>query len=734
MRQESSSFINRRFDLIQKWTIVVIMLLMVYQWLKPLQAISDTGNITYFIGSFVAFVLIDLTLSQYKIPAILLRIVIIGFVVHNIFIDIPIIYFTWLSVAWEQISGDFHLLFTPKMLEMSPLSRTFYFMIFLSFAESILFYWLVHRKTGLWFIVLTVGYLATLDTFTPYDAGRAIIITLIAGFILLAVLHLTKMVEMFEVSQKQGRWMLNWLLSAFLVIALMMGVAFAAPKSPPSWPDPVAWIQGGTDYQEGVIGEGGGTRKIGYDDDDQYLGGPFVQDDTVVFKALVKNKHYWRGESKDIYTGHGWEKSQVENQLALSSQNGGITVPGDLFNNLKTEQVTDQVMYASRRFQMLFYGGEPKGVSEVDPSARQLIYDPLTGKLLHPTFVNQYQVQSELPVLVPDEFEKARPDYPPEITERYLQLPESLPQRVIDLAQEITADLDSPYRKAKEIEQYLQYGAFRYETEFVPVPEPDQDFVDQFLFETRAGYCDHFSSAMVVLSRAAGVPARWVKGFTAGELTGIDNATDMQAYEIKNLNAHSWVEVYIAGYGWIPFEPTKGFIQPVEIEYNFDNLDNETPDEDQQEETTGQQSGGIFWLNWVRDGLAAILKQTFNFLKNIIVILAAIMIVVVWWKRKKVHLWLIEKWYLRSPEQFRVEPGFHALVNWLHYHMKRRQQHETLREYITGLRGVDGKTKEEIEKLIRLYEEERYGKGVPGQNREVYDLLQGMIQRLRQQV
>ena len=73
---------------------------------------------------------------------------------------------------------------------------------------------------------------------------------------------------------------------------------------------------------------------------------------------------------------------------------------------------------------------------------------------------------------------------------------------------------------------------------------------------------------MIVLLRSAGIPARWVKGYTEGTLDNtLASAEGEDVYTITNDNAHSWVEVYFPEYGWIPFEPTKGFTNP----YNFIN-------------------------------------------------------------------------------------------------------------------------------------------------------------------
>ena len=118
----------------------------------------------------------------------------------------------------------------------------------------------------------------------------------------------------------------------------------------------------------------------------------------------------------------------------------------------------------------------------------------------------------------------------------------------------------------KAIERYFRRTEFTYQKWSIPYPEDEQDFVDQFLFETNRGYCDHFSTSMVVLLRSIGIEARWVKGYTSGEYIGIVNGTSM--YQITNNNAHSWVEVWFEELGaWLPFEPTKGFDIGTRIDY-----------------------------------------------------------------------------------------------------------------------------------------------------------------------
>ncbi len=116
-------------------------------------------------------------------------------------------------------------------------------------------------------------------------------------------------------------------------------------------------------------------------------------------------------------------------------------------------------------------------------------------------------------------------------------------------------------RKVEAVEQYLKTsGSFRYSKTDGHTPK-ERDYVDYFLFDSKVGYCDNFSTSMVVLLRTLGIPARWTKGFTDGIRTGTDEQGN-EEYSILNSHAHSWPEVYFPGFGWLPFEPTPSFANP----------------------------------------------------------------------------------------------------------------------------------------------------------------------------
>jgi hypothetical protein len=118
------------------------------------------------------------------------------------------------------------------------------------------------------------------------------------------------------------------------------------------------------------------------------------------------------------------------------------------------------------------------------------------------------------------------------------------------LARDLTATEPTPFDQALAIEAYLR--SFPYTLD-LPAPPQDRDVVDYFLFDLQKGYCDYYATSRVVLARAAGVPARLVIGYLSGTYD-----VDLGAYLVTEAEAHSWVEVYFPGNGWVEFEPTGG--------------------------------------------------------------------------------------------------------------------------------------------------------------------------------
>jgi transglutaminase-like putative cysteine protease len=164
-----------------------------------------------------------------------------------------------------------------------------------------------------------------------------------------------------------------------------------------------------------------------------------------------------------------------------------------------------------------------------------------------------YSVVSHRPNFDPELLRWAAEAYPAEITARYLQLPDTVTDRTRQLALELTAAYDNAFDKVTALNDHL---LAEYPYNFFPPAHPDgADAVDTFLFRDKEGICEQYVSALVVMARSLGIPARLAAGYGSGAyntLTGY--------YEVRASDAHSWAEVYFPGYGWVPFDPTPGWI------------------------------------------------------------------------------------------------------------------------------------------------------------------------------
>lgn len=135
------------------------------------------------------------------------------------------------------------------------------------------------------------------------------------------------------------------------------------------------------------------------------------------------------------------------------------------------------------------------------------------------------------------------------LRDQYTLLSDGITDRVRALAYDITKDSTNDYEKALAIEKYLRENSV-----YTLTPgrmREGYDFVDWFLFENNKGYCTYTATAMTVLLRCNGIPARYVEGYVLPEKPSKDNI-----YVVTNRYAHAWVEAYFEGFGWIPFEPT----------------------------------------------------------------------------------------------------------------------------------------------------------------------------------
>ena len=152
---------------------------------------------------------------------------------------------------------------------------------------------------------------------------------------------------------------------------------------------------------------------------------------------------------------------------------------------------------------------------------------------------------------------------PPQVLEKFRELPASVPRVIQDTARQITRDATTPFDKAVALQRFLRGPSFTYSVTAPAEHGYDgtgMEVLAKFL-EAKSGYCIHYSTAMAVMARAIGLPSRVAVGFAPGRATGVTQAGEQGGparteYSVAAQDAHAWPEIYLDGSGWIPFEPT----------------------------------------------------------------------------------------------------------------------------------------------------------------------------------
>ncbi len=282
---------------------------------------------------------------------------------------------------------------------------------------------------------------------------------------------------------------------------------------------------------------------------------------SIDHKPVQSSHLYWRSITYDQYTGSGWQTSATITSNYHAGESIFDAAPA------ASRIVTQQVNKTQTAGQMLFVTGTLLSVdSDYRIAWRTTENDNSILDLFAAAVDDQsYMAQSYVPRISQNQLYSAGSDYPEWIQQRYLSLPENTPPRIHALAAEITGNLPTAYDKVLAIQSYLR--RFPYSLD-IPAPPAGRDAVDFFLFSLRRGYCDYYASAMVVLARSAGLPARLVSGYATGAYDAENNQ-----YIVTEADAHSWSEIYFPGYGWVEFEPTAArsiFERPEEIGQNWD--------------------------------------------------------------------------------------------------------------------------------------------------------------------
>ncbi len=321
---------------------------------------------------------------------------------------------------------------------------------------------------------------------------------------------------------------------AIPIAVLVLAVSWSLPSPIPTWShdfqDPIALLVG--------------NRYAPNPDSELLLSGSFHPSNQLVMSITTdrpKIHPYWRLAVFSQYDGHAWTAPRGDSRTL--SPNSALTQLPPEGNDAVSAVVTVKSFAQS-----LVFPGTPLSVNlgsrPTYPTGSPQPSFVLASRTLSPG--SSYHVTGVLAPIgdATSAGGSAEPLAP------YLQLP-SEPSRVLVLAQQLVSGVFSPTAQVDRLVHFLRdSGHFWYDTS--AGSPSDRDAVDDFLFHSRRGYCNQFATTLAVLAREVNLPSRLVSGYVSGQEQG-------GTFTVRQRDAHSWVEIYLEGQGWVTVDPTPGF-------------------------------------------------------------------------------------------------------------------------------------------------------------------------------
>ncbi|EKN62679.1 transglutaminase [Neobacillus bataviensis LMG 21833] len=717
---------KRNFPSFLLYTLCFFLL---WEWLRPVEQLTNTGK----IETFILFLLMSIAVSFFGLKKIwqsLIKFLFILISIKRFYYDESFFQLSWLKSFIVDIANNLGLLVGKQWNDLSDEFRTLLFFILLWLMVYLIDYWLLKRKRIFIFFFMTLVYITVLDTFTPYSAKAAIVRTVLAGFAVMGILTFLRIIKKENVNCEPG-FFRKWMAPLVVMIAVSVAVGITAPKAAPKWPDPVPFFTAKNPKDGTGGGNGAGPQRIGYGTNDEALGGPFIADSSPVFTYEADRKNYWKMETKDMYTGKGWNAS---GSTPTSYKQEDLVPVYSIPDTVETIKETALVsIHEKYRYNLIMY---PAGIQKIltiqpsDPNGNRFVVDTTNERISFysheqmPIVPKTFSIDYEVPKYMEKDLKQTTSmDSSPYFYQQFTFLPEGLPPRIKDLAVEITAGKLNWFDKAKAVESYFSNAGFTYDQKNVAVPGTNDDYVDQFLFETKRGYCDNFSTSMAVMLRTLGIPTRWVKGYTGGDFLKYSaDDSSKQYYEVTNNNAHSWVEVFFPNQGWVPFEPTKGFSNEIMIRYDATdgtaspNQQTTPPPvkkpqkEERDESKNAKKSNKSFDLksSWTKAKL--LIKNTWKSVALILVILTVVAAMLYRIRGKWIPYGLLLLYRFKKKDES-IGAAYLDLLNQLDRYGLKRKEDQTLRNYA---RYIDSFfSTREMTRLTYLYEQYLYQQSLP---------------------
>jgi transglutaminase-like putative cysteine protease len=424
--------------------------------------------------------------------------------------------------------------------------------------------WFIYRRHQIWGAILPAGLALLINLFYALpQSGLYLIVFLMCALLLLVRLNL-RTLELWWRGAAIGYASdigFDFLLYGTIFAMLIVMVAWLVPPSPPgpSWLTIFSPLEGpwqGVEDQFtrmfntlNAVARPSSTAFVG---SSLMMGGPVHLGQQPVMDVQSNVGRYWRATVYDEYTGTGWVSTHLDsldlpaNDPSLDQSAGSLRQP--VTQTVKLFMPEQDILYAESQPVSFDLPTEIRYAESPASGSTAPVLDFTLARARHPLRAGDvYHVVSMVSVADEESLRADSTQYPAWVSKAYLQLPAELPQRVRDLVKTLTANESNPYDKAAAIEAYLRTH-ITYD-ENVSAPPPGRDGVDYTLFDRPAGYCNYYASAMAVMLRAVGIPARVASGYATGDYQD-------GSFHVVEANAHAWPEVYFSTYGWIEFEPT----------------------------------------------------------------------------------------------------------------------------------------------------------------------------------
>lgn len=434
------------------------------------------------------------------------------------------------------------------------------------------------RKTGRLLIFISLTLLVGIPFLYAHPSAVTRLLPSIAGLITLLPVSMVRTIKKRHPDAVMPRAPLQWLALPVAIISILAGQIFT-PADTSRWRQQ-DWINRFYDLRDFWQNQSGVTRGwqpfdiavAGFRSSETRLGGPVRPSGQTFLDVTSPAPVLLRGVTRTVYTGSSWQspphqvyrldsalwrlsKRQVFNEDMPAGSDG------HQFMDRYARKITIEVTPRTRLQTTIFSAGRLNGLSWPDSryyppyftiDSDLFVFNGLPDNPSYSVTVTIFNRQQQgFAEAIKDLAEadlRSRDPYWTAITDRYLQLPDNLPAVVGDTAASIVAGETDPYGQAVLLEQHFR-ETFTYALD-ADFPPEEMDFVAHLLQEQR-GYCVHFATAMTVMARTLGLPARYIEGFA---LDPVDNKEN--AWRATGKTAHAWCEVYFQGIGWLTFDPT----------------------------------------------------------------------------------------------------------------------------------------------------------------------------------